>query len=89
MPLGDAAGAMSRRVSITAKKTLVTRSDDLAWDASVFAGTRVPVDSLFEYLLAGETLEQFLRQFPSVSQEQALGVLEAARTRVREEAVPA
>ena len=41
---------------MTTKKPLVTRSDDLAWGASVFAGTRVPVDTLFEYIEAGETL---------------------------------
>ncbi len=74
---------------MTTKTPLVTRSDDIAWGASVFAGTRVPVDALFEYLEAGETLEEFLRQFPTVTRRQALGVLEAARKRVREEAVPA
>ena len=63
-------------------------TDDLAWTVS-FAGTRVPVDTLFEYLEAGETLEEFLKQFPTVTRRQALGVLEAARTRAREEAVPA
>ena len=68
---------------------LVTRSDDRAWGASVFAGTRVPVDTLFEYLEAGETLGEFLNQFPTVTRPQALAVLEAARTRTLEEAVPA
>lgn len=74
---------------MTTKKPLVTRSDDLAWGASVFAGTRVPVDTLFEYLEAGETLEEFLRQFPTVTRRQAIAVLEAARKRTREGAVPA
>jgi uncharacterized protein (DUF433 family) len=37
-------------------KPLITRSADRAWGATVFAGTRVPVDALFEYLEAGETL---------------------------------
>jgi uncharacterized protein (DUF433 family) len=46
---------------------------------SVFLGTRVPVKSLFDYLEGGDTIEEFLRQFPSVRREQALGVLEAAR----------
>jgi uncharacterized protein (DUF433 family) len=45
----------------------------------VFLGTRVPVKSLFDYLEGGDTIEEFLRQFPSVRREQALGVLEAAR----------
>ena len=74
---------------MTTNKPRVTRSDDLAWGASVFAGTRVPVDTLFEYLEAGETLEEFLRQFPTVTRRHALAVLEAARKRTRDEAVPA
>jgi len=45
----------------------------------VFAGTRVPIGHLFEYLEKGETLSEFLRQFPSVSHEQALGVLELSK----------
>ena len=45
----------------------------------VFAGTRVPISYLFEYLEKGETLPEFLRQFPSVTHEQALGVLELSK----------
>ncbi len=45
----------------------------------VFAGTRVPIGHLFEYLEKGETLTEFLRQFPSVTHEQALGVLELSK----------
>ena len=45
----------------------------------VFAGTRVPVGHLFEYLEKGETVTEFLRQFPSVTHEQALGVLELSK----------
>ena len=48
----------------------------------VFVGTRVPVQSLFEYLEGGETLDEFLRQFPSVSREQAVAALEIARESV-------
>ena len=73
---------------MTSKKPLVTRSDDRAWGASEFAGTRVPVDTMFEYLEGGETLGEFLKQFPSVTRAQAHAVLEAARTRAREEALP-
>lgn len=43
----------------------------------VFVGTRVPVRSLFDYLEGGETLEEFLRQFPSVKREQAIAVVNA------------
>ncbi|HEV7797041.1 MAG TPA: DUF433 domain-containing protein [Pyrinomonadaceae bacterium] len=45
----------------------------------VFHGTRVPITHLFEYLEGGETLNEFLDQFPTVTREQALGVLELSR----------
>jgi len=45
----------------------------------VFAGTRVPVSHLFEYLEGGETVDEFLDQFPTVSREQVLGVLELSK----------
>jgi uncharacterized protein (DUF433 family) len=44
-----------------------------------FTGTRVPIGHLFEFLESGETLDEFLDQFPSVSREQALGVLELSK----------
>ena len=46
----------------------------------VFAGTRVPVAYLFGHLAAGDTIDDFLAGYPSVSREQALAVLEAAKT---------
>jgi uncharacterized protein (DUF433 family) len=45
----------------------------------VFTGTRVPITHLFEFIESGETLPEFLRQFPSVTREQALGVLELSK----------
>ena len=48
----------------------------------VCVGTRVPVQSLFDYLEGGETLDEFLRQFPSVSREQAVAAIELARDSV-------
>jgi len=71
------------------RRPLVTRSRDRAWGATVFAGTCVPVETLFEYLEAGETLDEFLRQFPTVSREQAIAVLEAAKRQAAGEIVPA
>jgi uncharacterized protein (DUF433 family) len=44
-----------------------------------FMGTRVPVKSLFDYLEAGDTLDEFLDQFPTVNKEAAINVLEASR----------
>jgi uncharacterized protein (DUF433 family) len=54
--------------------------------ALVFAGTRVPVRSLFDYLEGGESIEEFLRQFPSVKKEQAIAVLDSAFEKVDENA---
>lgn len=45
----------------------------------VFAGTRVPIQNLFDYIEGGDTLEDFLEGFPPVSREQAIGVLELAK----------
>jgi len=54
------------------------RDPDILSGIPVFVGTRVPVRSLFDYLEAGDTLEEFLHQFPSVSREKAIAVLDAA-----------
>jgi uncharacterized protein (DUF433 family) len=61
---------------------LITQSDDVAWGAAVIAGTRVPVDTLFDYLERGKTLDAFLEQFPTVDREKAVAILEMARDRV-------
>lgn len=55
---------------------LISRSDDILGGTPVFAGTRVPVQALFDYLEGGDTLDEFIDDFPSVNREQALGVLE-------------
>ena len=48
----------------------------------VFRGTRVPIKNLFDCLEDGETLEQFLEQFPTVTREQVSGVLELSKERL-------
>lgn len=58
---------------------LITRSPDRLSGAAVFAGTRVPVQTLIEYLEAGDSLDGFLGDFPSVSREHAVAVLELAK----------
>ena len=55
----------------------------------VFVGTRVPLQSLFDYLEAGDTLDEFLDQFPSVKREQAIAALELARDALVTSARPA
>lgn len=57
----------------------VVKSDpEILGGTPVFAGTRVPVRSLIDYLEAGDSLEAFLKSFPSVSREQAVAALELA-----------
>jgi uncharacterized protein (DUF433 family) len=51
----------------------------------VFAGTRVPLYNLFDYLEAGDSLEKFLTSFPSVTREQAIAALEIAKEAVSSE----
>jgi uncharacterized protein (DUF433 family) len=60
-------------------KKLIISSPDILGGTPVFAGTRVPVKNLTDYLEAGDTLNEFLTDFPSVSREQAIAVLERAK----------
>ncbi len=58
---------------------LILSSPDILGGTPVFAGTRVPIKNLIDYLEAGDTLDQFLDDFPSVSREHAVQVLELAK----------
>ncbi len=70
--------------------TAVFHTDpEILGGTTVFAGTRVPVQSLFDYLEGGESLDEFLRQFPSVKREQAIAALEIARDAPLNHARPA
>ena len=60
------------------------RNQDVMHGALCFAGTRVPIKTLFEYLEEGESLDTFLKGFPTVSREQALAVLEESRKLIAE-----
>ncbi|HYI12394.1 MAG TPA: DUF433 domain-containing protein [Thermoanaerobaculia bacterium] len=61
----------------------VVHSDpEIMGGTPVFVGTRVPVYNLFDYLEAGDSLEEFLDAFPSVTREQAVGALEIAKEAV-------
>jgi uncharacterized protein (DUF433 family) len=57
----------------------ITRDPEIMHGMPVFCGTRVPVQTLFEYLEGGETLEEFLEGFPTVSRELAISALEEAK----------
>ncbi|OWP63162.1 hypothetical protein CDA63_10755 [Hymenobacter amundsenii] len=59
-------------------KALITIDPDILGGQPVFAGTRVPVESLFDHLEAGVPLDEFLDDFPTVSREQAVALLEVA-----------
>jgi uncharacterized protein (DUF433 family) len=60
------------------RSTLITISPDVMSGAPVFAGTRVPVQTLIDYLKAGESIDDFLDGFPTVTREQAIALLEEA-----------
>lgn len=59
-------------------KSLITIDNDILGGQPVFTGTRVPVESLFDHLEAGVSLDEFLDDFPTVSKEQAIAVLDIA-----------
>ena len=58
---------------------LITRDPEIMSGAPVFRGTRVPVKTLIDYLQSNHTLEEFLSDFPSVSREQAVDVLQLVK----------
>jgi uncharacterized protein (DUF433 family) len=66
------------------KTTVICRSPDVMGGTPVFCGTRVPVQTLLDYLEAGESIDDFLAGFPSVSREQVIEFLEAAKDRLLE-----
>ena len=59
-------------------ETLIDRNPDILGGTPVFAGTRVPVRILLEHLEAGDRLDDFLADFPTVSESQAVALLEKA-----------
>lgn len=59
--------------------SVITISPEIQSGEPVFTGTRVPVKNLFDYLKGGESIEEFLREFPSVSREQVLELLSLAQ----------
>jgi uncharacterized protein (DUF433 family) len=62
-----------------ASSSVVHRDPDILGGTPVFVGTRVPVRTLLDYLEAGDPLDEFLEDFPSVSREQAVAALRLAR----------
>jgi uncharacterized protein (DUF433 family) len=58
---------------------VIVRDPEILGGTPVFRGTRVPIQSLFDYLEGGDTLEDFLQGFPTVSREVAVAALEEAK----------
>ena len=59
-------------------RTLITTDPDILGGQPVFAGTRIPIETLFDHLEAGVPLDEFLADFPTVSKTQAVALLETA-----------
>jgi uncharacterized protein (DUF433 family) len=68
------------------EKPIVRRDPDVMGGAVVFHGTRVPVQTLLDYLEAGESIDDFLGGFPSVTREHVIAFLEEAKERMIEAA---
>ena len=69
------------------KDPIISREPDVMGGTPVFHGTRVPVQTLLDYLQAGDTIDDFLEGFPSVTREQIVAFLEEAKNRLIEAAM--
>ena len=74
--MGQAVKAMRERVKA---KSVIHSNRDYVSGTPVFKGTRVPVDTLVDFLTAGDNLDDFLEDFPTVSREQAIEALNLAK----------
>lgn len=68
------------------KQPVVSRNPEVMGGVPVFCGTRVPLQTLLDYLEAGESIEDFLVGFPSVTRQQVIAFLEQAKDRLVESA---
>jgi uncharacterized protein (DUF433 family) len=66
---------------------LITVSAEYLSGAPIFTGTRVPVQALFDYIEGGDPLDEFLKDFPNVTRDHAIAVLEMAKRAAVAEAV--
>jgi uncharacterized protein (DUF433 family) len=66
------------------KGSVISRDPDVMSGAPVFTGTRVPVQTLLDYLEAGDSIDEFLKGFPSVTRQQVIAFLEEAKDRLVE-----
>ena len=73
--------------TLTAMKPPICTAPDVLGGTPVFAGTRVPIQTLLDYLEGGESIDDFLDGFPSVSRDQIISFLEMAKDRLIETAL--
>ena len=66
----------------SARDNVIAQDPEILSGEPVFRGTRVPFQTLLDYLEGGETLDDFLKQFPGVQRESAIAVLEEAKALV-------
>ena len=64
----------------TGSESVIIQDPEILSGEPVFRGTRVPFQNLLDYLEGGETLDEFLKQFPGVKREQAIAALEEAKS---------
>ena len=64
------------------KQPIVSIAPEIMGGCAVFHGTRVPVQTLLDYLEAGDSIDEFLAGFPSVTREHVIAFLEEAKTRM-------
>jgi uncharacterized protein (DUF433 family) len=81
--------SIGQRTIAIMSQTVIGVDPQIQGGTPVFSGTRVPVKNLFDYLEAGDSLDEFLEDFPSVSREVAIAALEQAREAVAPDAHPA
>ena len=68
--------------TIALREYIISTSPDVMGGTPVFAGTRVPVQTLIEYVEAGDSINDFLEGFPTVRRDQIIGFLEEAKERM-------
>lgn len=64
------------------KRKIISSSRDVMGGTPVFAGTRVPIQTLLDYIEAGDSIDEFLDGFPTVKREQVVAFLEEAKKRM-------
>jgi uncharacterized protein (DUF433 family) len=82
---GCAVGALSEVQGMS--KSVVKVDQEIMSGAPCFSDTRVPIQNLIDYLEGGDSIDEFLEDFPSVSREQVISFLEEARESVLARAV--